>query len=90
MNGAIAIAGSRTGRFRLVVGIVIGLLLPLVAGEAYVRLLPPADLKPYLGDSYSRSGIYRTDPVLRVDYRSPDDFVPTQDPASSQSQATER
>ena len=76
MNGAVAIAGSRTGRFRLVVGIVIGLLLPLVAGEAYVRLLPLADLKPYLGDSYSRSGVYRPDPVLRVDYRSPDDFVP--------------
>jgi hypothetical protein len=77
MNGAVAIAGSRTGRLRLVVGIAIGLLLPLVAGEAYVRLLPPADLKPYLGDSYSRSGIYRPDPVLRVDYRSPDDFVPS-------------
>jgi hypothetical protein len=80
MNGAVAIAGSRTGRLRLVAGIVIGLLLPLAAGEAYVRLLPPADLKPYLGDSYSRSGIYRADPLLRVDYRSADDFVPTQAP----------
>jgi hypothetical protein len=56
---------------------VIGLLLPLAAGEAYVRFLPPADLKPYLGDSYSRSGVYRADPLLRVDYRSANDLVPS-------------
>ena len=77
MDGAVAIARSRTGRLRLAAGIVIGILLPLAAGEAYVRLLPPADLKPYLGDSYARSGVYRPDPLLRVDYRSADDFVPS-------------
>ena len=59
MNGAVAIAGSRTSRLRLVVGIVIGLLLPLVAGEAYVRLLPPAE-------SSHISGIHFHDQALTV------------------------
>jgi hypothetical protein len=66
-------------RLRLAAGILAGLLLPLFAAEYYVHLKPPQDLEPYLGDA-APSGIYRPDPVLRVDYKSIDDYTPFEAP----------
>jgi hypothetical protein len=80
MNGTVAAARPRAGRVRFALGLVVGLVLPVLAGEAYVRIQPPEDLEPYLGDQSSRTGIYRPDPQLRVDYRSIDVYVPKEAP----------
>lgn len=80
MDGTVTVTGAPRARVRFAVGLVAGLALPLLAGEAYVRFQPPEDLEPYLGDQSSRSGIYRPDPRLRVDYRSIDDYVPYDTP----------
>ena len=61
-------------RFRFVVGLLLGVSLPLVAGEIYARARPPANLQQYLGDRSPMSGIYRPDPALRVAYVSPAAF----------------
>lgn len=66
-------------RLRLAAGLLAGFLLPLFAAEYYVRLKPPQDLELYLGDA-TTSGIYRPDPVLRVDYKSIDDYTPREAP----------
>ena len=80
MDGTVTAAGERRGWVRFAVGLVAGLMLPILAGEAYVRLQPPEDLEPYLGDQSPRSGTYRPDPRLRVDYRSIDEYVPREVP----------
>jgi hypothetical protein len=72
-------AGSKD-RFRFVIGVLIGLCVPMIFGEAYVRLRPPADIQEYLGDESPLKGIYRPDPVLGADYRSIDDYHPTEAP----------
>lgn len=64
----------------LVAGVALGLIVPLLAAEAFLRLRPPEDLIPYLGDELSQSGIYKPDPVLRVDYKSIDDYIPYETP----------
>jgi hypothetical protein len=80
MSGELTESAKPTGaRLRIAAGVLAGLLLPLFAAEYYVRLKPPEDLEPYLGD-YGPSGIYRPDPVLRVDYRSVDDYKPYEAP----------
>jgi hypothetical protein len=80
MAGELTASAKPNGaRLRLVAGILAGLLLPLFAAEYYVRLKPPHDLEPYLGD-FGKAGIYRPDPILRVDYRSIDDYTPFEAP----------
>jgi len=67
-------------RFRLFAGVIVGLIIPLIFGEAYARLYPPLDIQPYLGDESPLKGIYRPDPVLGVDYRSIADYRPYEAP----------
>jgi len=67
-------------RARFAVGLLCGCLLPFLLGEFCVRLRPPEDLQPFLGDEIERAGIYQLDPVLRVAYRSAADFQPAEAP----------
>lgn len=55
---------------RFGIGLLLGLVGPLAAGELYARYQPPADLNLYLGDSSPLTGPYKPDPVLGADYRS--------------------
>ncbi len=72
-------------RLRLVfsIGFIIGLLMPLLFGEAYIRFRPPIDLQNYLGDDSPLTGIYKPDAELGVDYRSIDEYRPDEAPRFS-------
>jgi hypothetical protein len=80
MSMSAAIKADGKGRARFVVGVLIGLVAPLIFGEAYARLRPPADIQEYLGDDSPLTGIYRPDPVLGADYRSIADYRPAEAP----------
>src|ERR1700730_5179538 len=80
MNVSDAIKADSKDRFRFVIGVMIGLFVPLVFGEAYTRLRPPADIQEYLGDESPPKGIYRPDAVLGADYRSINDYRPAESP----------
>jgi hypothetical protein len=51
-----------------------GLFLILALAEGYLRLSPPTDLFPYLGEDSPLTGCYQPDPDLGADYRSFADF----------------
>ena len=80
MNASDAIRADSKDRFRFVIGVMIGIFVPLVFGEAYTRLRPPTDIQEYLGDESPLKGIYRPDAVLGADYRSIDDYRPAEAP----------
>jgi hypothetical protein len=84
MSVSDAIKADGKGRFRFAIGVAIGLVVPLIFGEVYARLYPPADIQEYLGDDSPLTGIYRPDPVLGVDYRSIDDYRPFEAPPFSE------
>jgi hypothetical protein len=65
-------------------GVIAGLAVPLLLGEAFTRLRPPANIQAFLGDASPMTGIYRSDPVLRVNYRSPDLYRPAEAPRLSE------
>jgi len=65
-------------------GVIAGLALPLVLGEAFARLRPPGNIQAFLGESSPLSGNYRSDPVLRVNYRSPEFYRPAEAPKLSE------
>ncbi len=65
-------------------GVVTGLALPLALGEAFARLRPPGNIQTYLGDSSPQTGHYRADPLLRVNYRSPELYRPAEAPRLSE------
>jgi hypothetical protein len=74
MSVTAAARSVRRRRSYFALGVLVGLLVPIVLAEAYVRLRPPADVQDYLGDASPLSGIYKPDPVLSVDYHSFGDF----------------
>lgn len=59
---------------RFLLGMVLGVVGPLAAGEFYARYQPPADINLYLGDRSPLHGPFKPDPVLGADYRSFDDL----------------
>ena len=61
-------------RLRFLFGLSFGLIAPLLFAEIFVRLRPPSDIQPWLGEQSPLTGIYRSDPVLGADYRSSEDF----------------
>jgi hypothetical protein len=71
-------AASRRARFWA--GVVAGALVPLALAEVAVRMKPPDDLQLFLGAESSVAGIYRPDPVLRVAYRSVEEYQPFEAP----------
>ena len=84
MSMSEAIKAEGKGRARFVIGVTVGLVLPLIFGEAYARLRPPADIQEYLGDASPLTGIYRPDSVLGADYRSIADYRPAEAPPFSE------
>lgn len=60
--------------FHFMIGLLLGLATPMAIGEAYVRAHPPNDILAYLGEASPLSGVYRPDPIIGADYRSPADF----------------
>jgi hypothetical protein len=67
-------AGRAAGwRFLLGGALAVGLLMGLA--EAYLRLFPPGDLHPYLGEASPLTGPFAADADFAVRYRSWDDFV---------------
>lgn len=55
---------------RFAVGLILGLLGPLAAGELYARYRPSSDVNLYLGDRSSLSGPFKPDSILGADYQS--------------------
>ncbi len=55
---------------KLLIGAVAGLAGLLLAGELALRIAPPDDLRPFLGNESGIRGPYVSDPVLGADYRS--------------------
>lgn len=55
---------------RFAIGLILGLLGPLAAGEMYARYRPPSDVNLYLGDLSPLHGPFRPDSALGADYQS--------------------
>src|SRR5688500_16744894 len=69
---------SSPGRLGPLAGRLLGValaVLPLAAvAETYVRLFPPKDLHPYLGEMSPLTGLYQPDEDFGVTYRSWETF----------------
>lgn len=65
-------------------GVIAGLSLPLVLGEAFARLRPPSNIQEFLGDGSRLSGNYRSEPLLGIGYRSPELYQPSEAPKLAQ------
>ena len=63
------------GTVRFLLGAFAAILAFLLAGELFLRLAPPDDLRPYLGAASGLEGPDVADPVLGADYRSYDAFA---------------
>jgi hypothetical protein len=74
------VSGKRLSLAKLLAGFAAGVLVPLSMSELCIRLIPPADLQPYLGDDWPQPGIYKPDPILRVDYRDVQSYRPAEAP----------
>lgn len=68
----------------VVAGVIAGLLLPLALGEAFVRLRPPENIRQFIDGDPSLKGSYKSDPVLRVGYPSPELYRPFEAPKLSE------
>ncbi|MCI0462391.1 MAG: hypothetical protein L0Z62_36020 [Gemmataceae bacterium] len=73
MGGCASRAASTWWRFTLGLALAAGLMLALA--ETYLRLFPPRDLHPYLGEDSPLTGLYAADPDFAVTYRSWDAFA---------------
>ena len=70
------ISGVRRAlHWRMMLGAVAGFLAVLLAGEAFLRLSSPDDLRPYLGRQLALTGPYVADPATGADYRTFDLFA---------------
>jgi len=65
-------------------GVVLGLLLPLALGEAFLRVRPPENIRQFIDGDPALQRHYRSDPVLRMKYRSPDLYQPAEAPPLAQ------
>ena len=54
----------------LAAGLIVGLAVPLLLAEVYLRAFPPRDIWQFLGDAAPLSGPFVPDPVLGADYAS--------------------
>jgi hypothetical protein len=61
-------------------GVLAGLLLLLLPGEAYLYLRPPQNIRQFLDGDPALRGAYKSDPVLRMNYRSPELYQPAEAP----------
>jgi len=79
-----AVESPKRSRSYFAIGLLLGLLVPLIIGEAYVRIRPPADVQEYLGEGSPLTGIYRPDSALGVDYSSIEEYRPFDAPRFSE------
>lgn len=79
-----AVKNPERSRSYFAIGLLLGLFVPLILGEAYVRVRPPVDIQEYLGESSPLTGIYRPDAALGVDYRSIGEYRPYEAPRFSE------
>jgi hypothetical protein len=84
MDGTMAVAGARPVRMRFAAGLVAGLVLPLLLGEAYLRIEPSERILTYLGDQSPLSGRYVPDPELGAGYQTLSDYRPFRGPDFAQ------
>lgn len=81
MSASLSPAVAKRSRLAFAAGLLAGLLLLLLLGEAAMRLRPPGNIHEFLGDASPLSKtIYRPDPDLYVNYRSADLFRPAESP----------
>lgn len=52
----------------------------LAVGEGYLQFRPPENLRQFLDGDPGLKGAYKSDPVLRMNYRSPDLYRPSEAP----------
>jgi hypothetical protein len=62
-------------KVRFVLGFVLAVVLLLGLAEGFLRLFPPSDLRPFLGEDSGLSGLYKPDADFAVTYRSFDEFA---------------
>ena len=72
MSRSVSSCGSR---WRFTVGCVLAVALLFGLAEAFLRLFPPRDLHPYLGERSPLAGIYKPDRAFGVAYQSFDAFA---------------
>ncbi|MBK8007129.1 MAG: hypothetical protein IPK23_00705 [Rhizobiales bacterium] len=78
---------SRTAKgtgWLVAAGVIAGLALPLALGETFMRLRPPENVRQFLDGDPALKGAYKSDPVLRMNYRSPDLYQPAEAPKLAQ------
>lgn len=63
------VAGEGAPYWRFALGCVLAVTLFAGFAEGYLRLFPPRDLHPYLGESSPLTGIYRPDGDFGITYR---------------------
>lgn len=68
----------------VIAGVVTGMILPLALGEAFMHLRPPQNVRAFLDGDPALKGAYKKDPVLRMNYRSPELYVPAETPKLAQ------
>jgi len=61
-------------RVRFLLGFILGVGLLTGLAESYLRLFPPRDLCPFLGDASPLRGLYKADADFGISYRSWDAF----------------
>jgi hypothetical protein len=66
---------GRAGGYCFLLGCALAVALLAGLAEAYLRLFPPGDLHPYLGEASPLTGPFVPDDDFAVQYRSWDDFA---------------
>jgi len=69
------VSRSAPARGKVVVGFALAVAVLLVLAEAVLRLSPPSDLYPFLGDDSPQDGPFKPDEDFGVAYRNWDSFV---------------
>ncbi len=69
------LVSSRGSRWRFAAGCLLAVALLFGLAEVFLRLYPPRDLHPYLGERSPLSGIYKPDRAFGVTYQSFDLFA---------------
>jgi hypothetical protein len=75
LAGTSPVAHGRAGRRWFVLGLTLAALSLLALAELFLRLSPPADLHPFLGEESPLCGPFRPDPDFGVAYRDWDAFL---------------
>jgi hypothetical protein len=77
-------AAPKRSTWLIIAGVVAGFVLPLALGEAFMHLRPPQNVRQFLDGDPALRGAYKSDPVLRMNYRSPDLYQPAEAPKLSE------